>query len=85
MHFKAENLRIPKHPRLLFLAQHLGVLRPSKTRCHFLWDTLYIVHLYARSLLAVLAAILPAILFQFVSNRLIYMYLSLSRHFCSQA
>ena len=30
MHFKAESLRIPKHPRLLFLAQNLGVLRPSK-------------------------------------------------------
>ena len=32
MHFKAKNLRIPKHPRLLFLAQNLGVLQPSKTR-----------------------------------------------------
>ena len=41
MHFKAKNLRIPKHPRLLFLAQNLGVLQPSKTRYHFLWDTLY--------------------------------------------
>ena len=41
MHFKAENLRIPKHSRLLFLAQNLGVLQPFKTRCHFLWDTLY--------------------------------------------
>ena len=42
MHFKAENLQIPKHLRLLFLAQNLGVLQPSKTRCNFLWDTLYI-------------------------------------------
>ena len=41
MHFKAENLRIPKHPRLLFLAQNLRVLRPSKTICNFFWDTLY--------------------------------------------
>ena len=36
MHFKAENLRIPKHPRLLFPAQNLGVLGPSKTRYDFL-------------------------------------------------
>ena len=42
MHFKAKNLRIPKHPRLLFLAQNLGVLQPSKTRYNFLWDTLYV-------------------------------------------
>ena len=42
MHFKAENLTIPKHPRLLFLAQNLGVLRPSKTWGHFFWDTLYL-------------------------------------------
>ena len=41
MHFKAENLTIPKHPQLLFLAQNLGVLRPSKTMCNFFWDTLY--------------------------------------------
>ena len=41
MHFKAENLTIPKHPQLLFLAQNLGVLRPSKTWSHFFWDTLY--------------------------------------------
>ena len=41
MHFKAENLTIPKHPRLLFLAQNLGVLRPSKSWGHFFWDTLY--------------------------------------------
>jgi len=39
--WKAENLRIPKHPRLLFLAQNLGVLQPSKKRCNFFWDTLY--------------------------------------------
>ena len=42
MHFKAENLTIPKHPQLLFLAQYLGVPRPSKTMYNFLWDTLYI-------------------------------------------
>ena len=30
MHFKAENLRIPKHPQLLFLVQNLRVLQPSK-------------------------------------------------------
>ena len=41
MHFKAENLTIPKHPRLLFLAQNLGVLWPSKSWGHFFWDTLY--------------------------------------------
>ena len=41
MHFKAENLRIPKHPRLLVLAQNLWVLRPSKTKQNFFWDTLY--------------------------------------------
>ena len=32
---------ILKHPRLLFLAQNLGVLRPSKTMGNFLRDTLY--------------------------------------------
>ena len=42
MHFKAENLTIPKHPRLLFLAQNLGVLWPSKSWGHFFWDTLYV-------------------------------------------
>ena len=41
MHIKAENLRIPKHPRLLFLAQNLWVLWPSKTKQNFFWDTLY--------------------------------------------
>ena len=45
MHFKAENLRIPKHPRLLFLAQNLWMLRPPKTRYNFLWDTLYFLTL----------------------------------------
>ena len=39
MHFKAENLTIPKHPRLLFLAQNLGVLWPSKTWEHFFGTT----------------------------------------------
>ena len=35
MHFKAENLQIPKHPWLLFLAQNLKVLRPPKQRSIF--------------------------------------------------
>ena len=32
---------MPKHPQLLFLAQNLGVLRPSISWGHFFWDTLY--------------------------------------------
>ena len=43
MHFKAENLTIPKHPWLSFLAQNIGVLRPSKSWGHFFWDTLYVI------------------------------------------
>ena len=35
MHFKAENLQIPKHPWLLFLTQNLKVLQPPKQRSIF--------------------------------------------------
>ena len=35
MHFKAKNLTIPKHPRLLILAQNLKVLWPPKQRSIF--------------------------------------------------
>ena len=38
---KKRLLVFQKHPQLLFLAQNLGVLRPSKTKVNFLWDTLY--------------------------------------------
>ena len=40
MHFKAENLRIQKHPALLILAQNLKVLWPTKIKMHFFLDTL---------------------------------------------
>ena len=42
MHFKAENLRISKHPQLSIVAQNLKELRPPKQRSIFFWDNLQI-------------------------------------------
>ena len=87
MHFKAENLTIPKHPRLLFLAQNLGVLWPSKSWGHFFWDTLYMFIIFgffqlakSKTSIGYNKAAPLCLLLQFKLRLFLYMYLEMIDH-----
>ena len=49
MHFKAENLRIPKHPQLLILAKFIGAMAPQNKGAFFLGHPVHLTATRVRS------------------------------------